>query len=216
MQLASGAVSPALPAARAMSTLWPRRSNGLYPRIRSGYSPRSGRPRAASGNTWKQRHAAAFYKREAADTKTTDPDDRPAPGGCAERGGRLCAGRTACLRNGTVAPVPACFLTGDSHEERSSEGTLTEEHTHYWGVRPAPRTRTSRIPRVMRGRRTNQLARRSTPAETRPKRRRGRLDGKLTHIALCMLVAAVVTIGLAIAGALTGARSPVPQLASQK
>jgi hypothetical protein len=35
-------------------------------------------------------------------------------------------------------------------------------------------------------------------------------------IALCMLVAAVVTIGLAIAGALTGARSPVPQLASQK
>ena len=42
--LASGAVSPALPAARAMSTLWPRRSNGLYPRIRSGYSPRSGRP----------------------------------------------------------------------------------------------------------------------------------------------------------------------------
>ena len=32
-----------------------------------------------------------------------------------------------------------------------------------------------------RGRRTNQLARRPTPAETRPKRRRGRLDGKLTH-----------------------------------
>ena len=94
--LASGAVSPKLLAARAMSTPWPRRSNGQYPRTRSGYSPRSGRPRAASGNTWKQRHAAAFYKREAADTKTTDPDDRPAPGGCAERGGRLCAGRTAC------------------------------------------------------------------------------------------------------------------------
>jgi hypothetical protein len=35
-------------------------------------------------------------------------------------------------------------------------------------------------------------------------------------VALCMLVAAVVTIGLVIAGALTGARSPVPQLASQK
>jgi hypothetical protein len=35
-------------------------------------------------------------------------------------------------------------------------------------------------------------------------------------VALCMLAAAVVTIGLAIAGALTGARSPVPQLASQK
>jgi hypothetical protein len=35
-------------------------------------------------------------------------------------------------------------------------------------------------------------------------------------IALCMLLAAVVTIGLAIAGALKGARSPVPQLASQK
>ena len=35
-------------------------------------------------------------------------------------------------------------------------------------------------------------------------------------ITLCMLAAAVVTIGLAIAGALTGARSPVPQLASQK
>ena len=34
--------------------------------------------------------------------------------------------------------------------------------------------------------------------------------------ALCMLVAAVVTIGLAIAGALKGGRSPVPQLASQK
>ena len=38
--------------------------------------------------------------------------------------------------------------------------------------------------------------------------------GRLT--ALCLLVAAVVTIGLAIAGALKGARSPVPQLASQK
>jgi hypothetical protein len=35
-------------------------------------------------------------------------------------------------------------------------------------------------------------------------------------IALCMLAAAVVTIGLAIAGALTGARPPAPQLASQK
>ena len=35
-------------------------------------------------------------------------------------------------------------------------------------------------------------------------------------VALCMLAAAVVTIGLAISGALTGARSPVPQLASQK
>jgi hypothetical protein len=43
-------------------------------------------------------------------------------------------------------------------------------------------------------------------------------DRPLSHIrqlvALCMLAAAVVTIGLAIAGALTGARSPVPQLAS--
>jgi hypothetical protein len=38
--------------------------------------------------------------------------------------------------------------------------------------------------------------------------------GRLT--ALCLLVAAVVTISLAIAGALKGARSPVPQLASQK
>ena len=35
-------------------------------------------------------------------------------------------------------------------------------------------------------------------------------------ITLCMLAAAVVTIGLAIAGALTGAQPPVPQLASQK
>ena len=35
-------------------------------------------------------------------------------------------------------------------------------------------------------------------------------------VALCMLVGAVATIGLAIAGALKGARSPVPQLASQK
>ena len=32
-------------------------------------------------------------------------------------------------------------------------------------------------------------------------------------ITLCMLAAAVVTIGLAIAGALTGARSPAPELA---
>jgi hypothetical protein len=45
-------------------------------------------------------------------------------------------------------------------------------------------------------------------------------DRHLTRIrqlaALCLLVAAVVTIGLAIAGALKGGRSPVPQLASQK
>jgi hypothetical protein len=45
-------------------------------------------------------------------------------------------------------------------------------------------------------------------------------DRPLSHVrqlvALCMLAAAIVTIGLAIAGALTGARSPVPQLASQK
>jgi hypothetical protein len=40
------------------------------------------------------------------------------------------------------------------------------------------------------------------------------LARKLT--ALCLLVAAVVTIGLVIAGALQRARSPVPQLASQK
>ena len=38
--------------------------------------------------------------------------------------------------------------------------------------------------------------------------------GRLT--AFCLLVAAVVTIGLAIGGALKEARSPVPQLASQK
>ena len=38
--------------------------------------------------------------------------------------------------------------------------------------------------------------------------------GRLT--ALCLLVAAIVTIGLAIAGALKEARSPVPQLASHK
>jgi hypothetical protein len=38
--------------------------------------------------------------------------------------------------------------------------------------------------------------------------------GRLT--AFCLLVAAVVTIGLAIAGVLKEARSPVPQLASQK
>ena len=35
-------------------------------------------------------------------------------------------------------------------------------------------------------------------------------------VALCMLVTAVVTIGLAIAGILKGGRSPAPQLASQK
>jgi hypothetical protein len=38
--------------------------------------------------------------------------------------------------------------------------------------------------------------------------------GRLTEF--CLLVAAVVTIGLAIAGALKRAGSPVPQLASQK
>jgi hypothetical protein len=35
-------------------------------------------------------------------------------------------------------------------------------------------------------------------------------------IAICLLIAAMLTIGLAISGALKGARSPVPQLASQK
>jgi hypothetical protein len=38
--------------------------------------------------------------------------------------------------------------------------------------------------------------------------------GRLTTF--CLLVAAVVTIGLAITGALKEGRSPVPQLASQK
>jgi hypothetical protein len=38
--------------------------------------------------------------------------------------------------------------------------------------------------------------------------------GRLT--AICLLVAAVVTIGLVIAGALHEIRSPVPQLASHK
>jgi hypothetical protein len=38
--------------------------------------------------------------------------------------------------------------------------------------------------------------------------------GRLT--ALCLLVAAIVTIGLAISGALKETRSPVPQLASHK
>jgi hypothetical protein len=38
--------------------------------------------------------------------------------------------------------------------------------------------------------------------------------GRLT--ALCLLVAAVFMIGLAISGALKEARSPVPQLASHK
>ena len=41
-------------------------------------------------------HAAAFYKREAADTMTTDRDHRPALGGLPERGGSLCEDRTAC------------------------------------------------------------------------------------------------------------------------
>ena len=45
-------------------------------------------------------------------------------------------------------------------------------------------------------------------------------DRHLTRIrqltALCLLFCAVVIIGLAIAGALKEARSPVPQLASQK
>ena len=48
----------------------------------------------------------------------------------------------------------------------------------------------------------------------------GMSDRHLTRIgrltALCLLVAAIVTIGLAISGALKGARSPVPQLASHK
>jgi hypothetical protein len=34
--------------------------------------------------------------------------------------------------------------------------------------------------------------------------------------ALCLLLCAIVTIGLAISGALKEARSPVPQLASHK
>jgi hypothetical protein len=45
-------------------------------------------------------------------------------------------------------------------------------------------------------------------------------DRHLTRIrqltALCLLLCAVVTFGLAISGALKGGRSPVPQLASQK
>ena len=45
-------------------------------------------------------------------------------------------------------------------------------------------------------------------------------DRHLTRIrqltALCLFVAAVVMIGLAISGALKEARPPVPQLASQK
>ena len=45
-------------------------------------------------------------------------------------------------------------------------------------------------------------------------------DRHLTRIrqltALCLLLCAVVTFGLAIAGALKGGRSPVPQLASHK
>jgi hypothetical protein len=45
-------------------------------------------------------------------------------------------------------------------------------------------------------------------------------DRHLTRIrqltALCLLVAAVVMIGLAISGALKEPRSPVPQLASHK
>ena len=66
-------------------------------------------------------HAAAFYKREAADTMTTDRDHRPALGGLlVSEGGRFARiGRHAPSPNGTAAPVPACFLTGDSHEERS-------------------------------------------------------------------------------------------------
>jgi hypothetical protein len=35
-------------------------------------------------------------------------------------------------------------------------------------------------------------------------------------IAICLLIAAVITIGLAIGGAFKGARAPVPQLASHK
>jgi hypothetical protein len=45
-------------------------------------------------------------------------------------------------------------------------------------------------------------------------------DRHLTRIrqltALCLLLCAVITIGLAISGVLKGARSPVPQLASHK
>jgi hypothetical protein len=45
-------------------------------------------------------------------------------------------------------------------------------------------------------------------------------DHALTRIrqsvALCLLLCAVITIGLAISGALKEARSPVPQLASHK
>jgi hypothetical protein len=38
--------------------------------------------------------------------------------------------------------------------------------------------------------------------------------GRLT--AICLLIAALVTTGLALVGGLKGTRSPVPQLASQK
>jgi hypothetical protein len=45
-------------------------------------------------------------------------------------------------------------------------------------------------------------------------------DRHLTHFrqltALCLLLCAIGIIGLAISGALKGARSPVPELASQK
>jgi hypothetical protein len=60
--------------------------------------------------------------------------------GAEQNGSQNCDPFGPALRNGTVAPVPACFLRGESHEERrSSEGTLTEEHRQYWGcgLRPA-------------------------------------------------------------------------------
>jgi hypothetical protein len=48
----------------------------------------------------------------------------------------------------------------------------------------------------------------------------GMSDRHLTHFrqltALCLLLCAIGIIGLAISGALKGARSPVPELASQK
>ena len=83
-------------------------------------------------------------------------------------------------QNGTGTPVLACFLTGDSHEERPSEGTFTERAPPKSEVRPTPRNRTSRILRVISGRRTNQLAKWPTQTEARPRRGRSS-DGRIAR-----------------------------------
>ena len=147
MQLASGAVSPrrcrlpglCRPSGRDAQTGCTLGLLRLFASIGTSSSSERQYLEAAA-----RRSVSA--KREAADTETDRPR-RPA----GARGPALSEG-VACVRvarrafwgNGTVAPVPACFLTGDSHEERSSEKARHGRIGLILGVWPTPRNRTSR------------------------------------------------------------------------